>query len=175
MKKIVLTLLVILGSAGLAPADETVKITMNLATTAGPGTTVGTVTVSQTDYGLLLTPDLRELAPGIHGFHLHQNPDCAPREEDGKQVAALAAGGHFDPAKTGRHEGPYGNGHLGDLPALFVTGDGMATYPVLAPRLKLSDLKGHALMIHAGGDNHDDHPQKLGGGGPRIACGVIAP
>jgi len=34
-------------------------------------------------------------------------------------------------------------------------------------------LHGHALMVHAGGDNHDDHPAPLGGGGARIACGVI--
>lgn len=28
-------------------------------------------------------------------------------------------------------------------------------------------------MIHAGSDNHADHPQPLGGGGARVACGVI--
>jgi Cu-Zn family superoxide dismutase len=28
-------------------------------------------------------------------------------------------------------------------------------------------------MVHAGGDNHADHPAPLGGGGPRIVCGVI--
>ena len=28
-------------------------------------------------------------------------------------------------------------------------------------------------MIHAGGDNHADHPAPLGGGGGRIVCGVI--
>lgn len=28
-------------------------------------------------------------------------------------------------------------------------------------------------MVHAGGDNHSDHPQPLGGGGARFACGVI--
>ncbi|WP_324128836.1 superoxide dismutase family protein, partial [Acinetobacter baumannii] len=28
-------------------------------------------------------------------------------------------------------------------------------------------------MIHAGGDNYSDSPQPLGGGGARIACGVI--
>jgi Cu-Zn family superoxide dismutase len=28
-------------------------------------------------------------------------------------------------------------------------------------------------MIHAGGDNHAEHPAPLGGGGPRIACGVV--
>jgi superoxide dismutase, Cu-Zn family len=175
MRNTALTLFVMLCCAGMAQAGETLNVTMKLATADGPGKSVGTVTASQTPYGVVLTPDLSGLTPGIHGFHVHQNPDCAPKEQDGKQVPALAAGGHFDPAKTGRHEGPYGNGHLGDLPAVFVTQDGTATYPVLAPRLKLSDLKGRSLMIHAGGDNHADNPQMLGGGGARIACGVIAP
>ncbi|TXH61396.1 MAG: superoxide dismutase [Cu-Zn] SodC2, partial [Thiothrix sp.] len=60
-----------------------------------------------------------------------------------------------------------------DLPALYVDSEGKATNPVLAPRLKLADLSGRALMIHAGGDNHSDHPAPLGGGGARMACGVI--
>jgi len=34
-------------------------------------------------------------------------------------------------------------------------------------------LKGHALMIHQGGDNYADTPEKLGGGGARAACGVV--
>ena len=88
-------------------------------------------------------------------------------------VPGLAAGGHYDPAGTGRHEGPYGDGHLGDLPPLYVDGDGRATLPVLAPRLEAGDLKGRSLMIHAGGDNYADHPEKLGGGGARVACGVV--
>ena len=50
---------------------------------------------------------------------------------------------------------------------------GVANNPVLAPRLKMADLRGRSLMIHAGGDNHADHPAPLGGGGPRVACGVI--
>lgn len=70
--------------------------------------------------------------------------------------------------------GPYADGHLGDLPALYVNMDGTSNNPVLAPRLKtLAQIKGHALMIHAGGDNHSDMPKPLGGGGERVACGVI--
>ena len=106
---------------------------------------------------------------------MHVNPSCDAGEKDGKMVAGLAAGGHFDPAKTEKHGLPWGDGHLGDLPALYVDMDGNATQPVLAPRLKMGDLKGHSLMIHAGGDNHADHPAPLGGGGMRMACGVIAP
>jgi Cu-Zn family superoxide dismutase len=44
---------------------------------------------------------------------------------------------------------------------------------VLAPKLKVADLKGKSLMIHAGGDNYSDTPEVLGGGGARIACGAI--
>jgi Cu-Zn family superoxide dismutase len=28
-------------------------------------------------------------------------------------------------------------------------------------------------MIHEGGDNYADEPKPLGGGGARIACGVV--
>lgn len=76
--------------------------------------------------------------------------------------------------KTGKHHGPHAQGgHKGDLPPLVVNPDGTATLPVIAPHLKLRDLSGKALMIHAGGDNYSDQPAPLGGGGGRIACGVI--
>ncbi|WP_108963824.1 superoxide dismutase family protein [Escherichia coli] len=35
------------------------------------------------------------------------------------------------------------------------------------------EIKGRSLMLHAGGDNHHDHPEPLGGGGARMACGII--
>ena len=57
-------------------------------------------------------------------------------------------------------------------PPLFVDANGNVTQPVLAPHLKISDLKGRSLMVHVGGDNHADHPAPLGGGGARIVCGV---
>lgn len=148
-------------------------IRMSTVDSSGPGTDIGIITARTTPYGVVFTPELIGLAPGIHGFHVHQNPDCGPKGKDGKKGAGLAAGGHYDPANTGKHEGPYGAGHLGDLPALYVNSAGAASYPVLAPRLKLSDLKGRSLMIHEGGDNHSDKPAALGGGGARMACGVI--
>ena len=61
-----------------------------------------------------------------------------------------------------------------DNRSLQVAQDGSAKQPVQAPQLKtLADVKGRALMIHAGGDNYADQPAPLGGGGARIACGVI--
>lgn len=156
---------------GTAMADITVP--MNMADEKGTGGAIGQIVISETSYGLVFTPALTGLPPGLHGFHVHENPSCGPMEKDGKMVPALAAGGHYDPTGSKKHGLPWGDGHLGDLPALTVDASGTATNPVLAPRLKVADVKGRSLMIHLGGDNHADHPAPLGGGGARLACGVI--
>ncbi|HUH66590.1 MAG TPA: superoxide dismutase [Cu-Zn] SodC [Syntrophales bacterium] len=172
MKKMVCAVIVFICMTGYVFADQ-ITVQMNLVNEKGVGKNIGTVTAMDSRYGLILIPELRDLTPGIHGFHVHQLPYCGAAEKEGKHVAALAAGGHFDPYGTNRHEGPYGEGHLGDLPFLYVGPDGKAVSPVLAPRLKVEDLKERSLMIHAGGDNYSDSPEALGGGGARVACGVI--
>lgn len=129
------------------------------------GTSLGKVSFEDSKYGLLIKPLLSGLPAGLHGFHIHQNPSCG----DG----GMSAGGHFDPANTNTHQGPYGEGHLGDLPILTVSNNGEANILMLAPRLKTENIHGHALMIHAGGDNYSDTPP-LGGGGARIGCGKIS-
>ena len=163
------------ASIGVASAAQ-VTIPVSLVSADGVGQPIGTVTTSDTPAGLELRPALHDLSPGAHGFHLHDKPSCMPgpdADKNGAPSAALGAGGHFDPAKTGRHEGPDGTGHQGDLPALVVAADGTATQTMVAAHLKTSDLAGHSLMIHAGGDNYADQPARLGGGGPRMACGVV--
>lgn len=182
MKKLFLLVVLSLIACGTAYAGS-LQVDMNLLTEKdigegsgeeGIGEGIGVVTITETEYGLVFTPRLEKLSPGLHGFHVHQNPSCRWAGKDGKTVPGLAAGGHYDPAETGMHDTPFGEGHLGDLPALYVDENGMATSPVLAPRLKkLEDVKGRSLMIHAGGDNYSDMPAKLGGGGARMACGVI--
>ncbi|AWI33509.1 superoxide dismutase family protein [Helicobacter apodemus] len=134
-------------------------------------TPIGEVVAVQTKYGVAFYPNLTNLEPGLHGFHVHEKPDCGATEKG----LGLKAGGHWDPKKTGEHSFPWDDkGHKGDLPALYVDKDGKATNPVLSPKIKtLEELKNHALMVHVGGDNHHDYPAKLGGGGARIACGVI--
>jgi superoxide dismutase, Cu-Zn family len=171
---VVMLMAFLIVPAGPSTADEdTIVITMHALTQEGTAEQIGTVTVSQTVHGLLFAPDLKGLPPGLRGFHLHENPDCGPKEEDGRMVPGKAAGGHYDPQGTDSHEGPFGEGHLGDLPVLYVDADGRATLPVLAPRLELSDLQGLSLMVHAGGDNYADDPKPDGGGEKRIACGVV--
>ncbi len=160
-----------LSLSAVTQADITVP--MKIVDANGIGKSVGNVVISESKYGLVFTPALTDLPPGSHGFHVHENASCEPKEKDGKMTPALAAGGHYDPAASKHHDTPWGNGHLGDLPPLFVDAAGKASNPVLAPRLSISDVKGRSLMIHAGGDNHSDQPAPLGGGGARIVCGVI--
>jgi Cu-Zn family superoxide dismutase len=171
MKRTLISLAV-LGLTAL-PAWADLVVDVRVVSTDGVGDSIGTVIFSDSEQGLVIKPDFKQLTPGAHGFHIHQNPSCEPNEKDGKKVAAGAAGGHYDPASSGKHEGPEGHGHHGDLPALLVNDAGVANQAIVAPRLKLADVKGRSIMVHEGGDNYSDHPKPLGGGGGRIACGVI--
>ena len=157
----------------LAAAAE-VKAEIHKAGPAGPGEAVGTVTLSDGAGGVTVKTALKGLPPGPHGFHIHENGSCQPTTANGQTVAAGGAGGHFDPQHTGKHEGPQGNGHVGDLPLLQVAADGSANVSLTVPHLKeVAGVRGKSVMIHAGGDNYSDQPAPLGGGGARIACGVI--
>ncbi len=171
------------GTAGLliscasAPLDnrsgqETV-VRVQKATDSGPGRVLGEIRVYPSEHGLVFHPDLQELSPGLHGFHLHENGSCDVKLDGDTIVPAGAAGSHYDPDGHQRHGHPWNSGHLGDIPALYASEDGTATSPVLAPRLRMEDLQGRSLVIHAGGDNYSDDPAPLGGGGSRVACGVI--
>ncbi len=117
--------------------------------------------------------ELAGIAPGDHGMHVHENGSCAPAPKDGVNVAGLAAGGHYDPTHAGKHEGPGKHGHKGDLPLITADAQQNVKAKLHVTDLTTKDIKGRSLMIHAGGDNYSDQPAPLGGGGARIACGVI--
>ena len=163
----------ILATTGKAAA-ATAQATVNSISAAGVGARLGTVTFTDTAGGLVITPKLSGLPPGQHGFHIHEKGDCGPGMNQGKPAAGFAAGGHYDPAHTKKHLGPFSTaGHRGDLPVLVVDSRGDATQPVSAPHLTVAEIRGRSVMIHAGGDNYSDTPAPLGGGGARIECGVV--
>jgi superoxide dismutase, Cu-Zn family len=168
-----LTLLPAAFLVGASASAAAASVEMRRVTDKGIGAPIGTVALEDQVDGLLVTPNLKGLPPGARGFHVHERGSCEPAEEAGQRKAAMAAGGHFDPAGSGRHAGPHEEGHLGDLPILYVRADGTARDAVLAPRPRLADFRGRALVVHAGGDNYADKPEEDGGGGERIACGVI--
>jgi Cu-Zn family superoxide dismutase len=121
---------------------------------------------------MVIIPSSR-LKAGPHGFHVHEHPNVAPSQKpDGEIVYGGAAGQHYDPMQTGSHRGPYGDGHLGDLPVLTFEAGGACFDVVHAPRFPYAALKGRSLVIHLGGDNYTDHPPN-GGGKARVLGGVI--
>jgi superoxide dismutase, Cu-Zn family len=156
--------------AGAATATATI----NSISATGVGGPLGTLTFTDSLDGLVITPKLSGLPPGEHGFHIHDKGDCGPGMNQGKPAAGFAAGGHYDPAHTKKHLGPLSTaGHRGDLQVLVVDSRGDATGTATAPHLSVEQIRGRSIMIHSGGDNYSDAPAPLGGGGARIACGVI--
>lgn len=163
----------ILLAANTAPAlAESVKTPINKISDAGIEDEIGFITFTDGPEGMEMLVEVVGLAPGAHGMHIHEKGNCAPAQHDGKSVAGLSAGPHFDPDKSGTHQGPIAKGHKGDLPLVEANADGMVKQNAKAPNLKVADIKGRAVIIHAGGDNYSDKPA-LGGGGARVACGVI--
>jgi Cu-Zn family superoxide dismutase len=174
MRRLLAQLLVLISLITITPGwCGALEVTLQRIDANGTGETIGSITAQDTDQGLVIYPDLSGLTPGEHGFHLHSVGSCdASETENGTAVAGLAAGGHWDPDGSGQHLGPFGNGHRGDLSKLIVDDDGNTNTSVVAPRLSTADLRGKALIVHAGGDTYRDQPT-LGGGGARVACGVV--
>jgi superoxide dismutase, Cu-Zn family len=128
------------------------------------GQNVGTATLSPATKGVKITLDIKNLPPGQHSIHIHQNAKCDPPE-------FKSAGPHFEGGHS--HSGT----PAGDIPdfMLSVGPDGTAHVTTVAPFVTLGDDEhsvfsggGTAIIIHAVSG-------EPGGGAPaRIACGVIA-
>lgn len=173
MKKILLAPTLLL--TGCNSCYNTAHSDIYLTTPAGIEQKIGKISFKDSPSGLRIKVNLKNLPAGEHGFHIHENPDCnASLDANGRLQPALKAGGHYDPNKTGHHMGPnHPNGHKGDLPVLTVSPDGTVKTTFTVKNLKVQEIKNRSIMIHADGDNYSDEPVALGGGGARIACGVI--
>ncbi len=83
MKKRILSLSIIFTC--FSSFAQSINIPINIITDEGVGKNIGVVNIAESPYGLLFTPDLKELSPGMHGFHIHENASCAPGLMDGKK------------------------------------------------------------------------------------------
>lgn len=159
------------------------EVTMHRISEKGVGEAVGTITLMDGPYGLIVVPHLMGVPTGAHATHVHDKPNCGTSSKDGKVTVGGGAGGHYDPKHAGQYLGPYLEGALGDMPNLYAEADGSVTIPVVAPRLKLADVRGRSLMMHGGADRYQAVAGHGGGhghghaghmhGGGRILCGVV--
>jgi len=167
-KGLVILLLIV---AGCYLLDDDARSDVYLTDNQKP---VGRIVFKDTPSGLYVKLNFKNLPKGEHGFHIHENPNCeATTDDKGNVQPALKAGGHYDPEKTGKHLGPNGKGHKGDLPVLNVGESGKVKTEFYMPYLSVKEIRERSVIIHRDGDNYQDEPQVLGGGGKRIACGII--
>lgn len=128
----------------------------------------GTVTFIKEADGIRVTANLKDVAAGKHGFHIHEKGDCTAAD-------ASTAGGHFNPAGAKHGDPKAKERHAGDLGNIEIKKDGTGTLKVKLSDPKdftaWADIAGKAVIVHEKAD--DLKTQPTGDAGGRIACGVI--
>jgi superoxide dismutase, Cu-Zn family len=150
----------------LANAQEMTKAIAVLHPTAG-NSVAGVVTFTKSGEEVKVVADISGLAPGKHGFHIHEFGDCS--SSDGN-----SAGGHFNPMHKAHGAPDASDRHAGDLGNIEAEASGKAHLEWSDRVIKLSgsdSIVGHAVIVH---DKVDDlKTQPTGNAGDRLACGVI--
>jgi Cu-Zn family superoxide dismutase len=152
----------------VAPSQaQTAKAALQTA----DGKDAGSVTLTQTPSGVLLSLTVKGLPAGEHAFHVHAVGKCEP--------PFTSAGGHFNPANKKHGLMSAEGAHGGDMPNLHIPAGGELIVEVHNPMITLEkdkpnsvfDADGSALVIHANKDDYKTDPTGEAGG--RIACGVV--
>jgi superoxide dismutase, Cu-Zn family len=156
------------ANPGGAPAGSK-PVTVNIINATGQ--LVGTAVLTDAGrQGVKITLDIKNLPPGAHLLHIHQNPKCEPPD-------FKSAGPHFDASGMGHGEHGPAAVPAGDIPnfVLTVNADGTAHVSVIAPNVTMGTEKnsvfsngGTSIVIHAVAEKVTDAAP------PRIACGVIS-
>jgi Cu-Zn family superoxide dismutase len=142
------------------------KATATLAPTAGNATR-GTVTFTPNGDKIRVVANISGLAPGGHGFHIHEKGDCSAPD-------ATSAGGHFNPTNKPHGNPAAGEHHGGDMPMLDADASGTAKIDVTLDTVTLSGpngIVGRSVVVHKDVDDYRSQP--AGNSGARIACGPI--
>jgi Cu-Zn family superoxide dismutase len=153
-------------AAALTGCNPEQYVVAKIAPTQG-NTVTGEVRFYEEKTGVRIVARLEGLAPGKHGFHLHEKGDCSAPD-------AMSAGGHYNPAGAphGGHDAGGTMRHRGDLGNIEAGADGKAVYDRLDTLLTYAELPGLSVLVHANMDDLASQP--AGNAGPRIGCGVIA-
>lgn len=176
------------GAAGDTGEETQTGDALATADLMGPDdSSMGTVTMTQTDSGIEFEIAADNMEPGMYGFHVHQIGECEPdsaNPDDPEDTGDfMSAGGHIPGGEDAEHPD-----HAGDLPTLLVNEDGTGTMTVVTDRLtdsELMDDDGAAIMVHSEPDNFANVPERYAEDGPdedtlsagdagdRLACGVV--
>lgn len=152
------------GCASISPSGP--PASASLAPRSGSNV-LGSVSFYEMPGGLKVQANVIGLAPGEHGFHIHESGDCSAPD-------AMSAKGHFNPGGRAHGRYDYPEHHEGDMPNLTANAQGEASYAVELAGLSLSGpngVLGRSVVVHAAPDDYRSQP--AGNSGSRIACGVI--
>lgn len=168
------TLALLMMAAALSASAAKVKPVVVAMHTAD-GKDAGSITLRPGKHDTInIKVDVKNLPPGQHGIHVHQNPKCDPPD-------FKTAGAHFNPgSKQHGVRNPSGP-HAGDMPFNLTVGadgtdktefstKGISLDPKAMNSVFTND--GTSIIIHEKADDMLTDPS--GNSGARIACGVIS-
>ncbi|HZQ59798.1 MAG TPA: superoxide dismutase family protein [Casimicrobiaceae bacterium] len=159
--------LLVAGCAMTGPRSTGPAAVAEIAPTKG-NTAKGTVKFTQAGSRVHVEANLSGLAPGAHGFHVHEKGDCSADD-------ATSAGGHFNPGGKPHGNPASADHHAGDMPALDADANGNAHLDADLDSVSIeggaADLVGKAVIVHKDPDDYKTQP--TGNSGARVGCGVI--
>ena len=111
----------------------------------GGGAVSGEINFVQHANVLRINGQISGLAPGPHGFHIHQWGDV----RDG----CKAAGAHFNPHRKSHGAPSDSERHVGDFGNVVANADGVAEVQLSDALATLKSIVGRAVVVHAGVDD----------------------
>ncbi|HEX3357912.1 MAG TPA: superoxide dismutase family protein [Tepidisphaeraceae bacterium] len=156
----------LVSSARAADATASATVAPSKAAATQPSNTnvTGTVSFTQDGDDVKVVADVAGLSPGKHGFHIHAKADMSDPH-------LVSAGGHWDMGHH-HHGGPdTAEHHSGDLGNLVADDSGKAHLEGTLKGVKIAELAGKSVVVHAGEDDMKSDP--AGNSGGRVAGGAI--